>query len=79
MNDEQSWRTRALCAEVDPELFFPTAPGRPPQYLRQICFRCQVRPQCLEYAIETKQEHGIWGGMTESERNRLSNGQRKVA
>jgi WhiB family transcriptional regulator, redox-sensing transcriptional regulator len=65
------WRYRALCVQVDPDLFFP----EPMNYVKirhakRICQVCDVRAECLEYAL-VHDESGIWGGMSERERRRL--------
>ena len=67
---ELEWQDKALCAQVDPEIFFPEKGGstRDP---KRICAMCEVRPQCLDYALETGQAFGIWGGMSERERRAL--------
>src|SRR6478752_1106664 len=66
----RDWADLGRCATADPELFFPP-PGTDSTIARAICRTCPVRRQCLEYAIVTGQRHGIWGGMTESQRRRL--------
>jgi WhiB family redox-sensing transcriptional regulator len=65
-----AWQDRALCAETDPEVFFPEKGGsvRVP---KRICGGCEVRAECLEYALETGQRFGIWGGLSERERRPL--------
>jgi WhiB family transcriptional regulator, redox-sensing transcriptional regulator len=70
-----SWRTAASCRDGDPEMFFPV--GDPEAVLevveqaKAVCRICPVREACLQYALETKQVDGIWGGTTEDERRRL--------
>ena len=68
--DGMHWRDRALCAEVDPELFFPEKGGttRDP---KRICRACDVRAECLDYALKHGERYGIYGGMSERERRRL--------
>ena len=70
-----SWRARAACLDEDPELFFPigqTGPAiRQVALAKQVCRGCGVREQCLEWALEAGQEHGVWGGLSEDERKRL--------
>ncbi|WP_327714185.1 WhiB family transcriptional regulator [Streptomyces sp. NBC_00490] len=67
-----SWRERAACQDVDPDLFFPI--GTAGLTLVQIdeakavCARCPVRERCLQWALDAGQVEGIWGGTTESER-----------
>lgn len=65
-----AWADLGSCTNADPDLFFPQ-PGADTSYARSICRVCPVRTQCLEYALESGQKHGIWGGMTESQRRRL--------
>lgn len=68
-NLEQEWRTQALCATSDPELWF--APGAVEHKLAKIvCKKCPVSRQCLAYAMDTLIDHGIWGGLTGRERRR---------
>lgn len=59
-----------LCAEVDPELFFP-AKGVPGAAAQQICRSCEERTECLAYALEQRIDHGIWGGSTPRDRRRV--------
>jgi WhiB family redox-sensing transcriptional regulator len=69
------WRAQAACRSVDPDLFFPL--GRTGAVLdhieaaRAVCHDCTVRVDCLEFALATHQDDGIWGGTTEEERRRL--------
>jgi len=58
------WQDGARCAEVDPELFFP-GQGGTAQPAKRVCAACEVRSQCLEYAIESGQQDGVWGGLSE--------------
>jgi len=72
---DADWREDAACRAEEPELFFPS--GATPVALataeaaKAICLVCSVRESCLTYALETKQEAGIWGGLTEDERRRV--------
>ena len=70
--NRQAWMDRALCAEVDPDLFFP-GKGDWAQAFRAkvVCRRCDVREKCLAYAVENQEMHGIWGGTTAEQRKRL--------
>lgn len=69
------WRHRAACREVDPELFFPV--GNTGPALAQIdeatavCHRCPVIDQCLQFALESGQDAGVWGGLSEDERRSM--------
>jgi WhiB family redox-sensing transcriptional regulator len=60
----------ALCAQVDTELFFPEK-GSSVRSAKTVCRRCDVRKECLEYAINTGQRFGVWGGKSERERRSL--------
>lgn len=77
---DYTWRKEALCRDTDPELFFPV--GSTGQALQQItaaksvCGECTVKTECLEFAIETNQDCGIWGGTSEEERRDI---RRKMA
>jgi WhiB family redox-sensing transcriptional regulator len=68
--DEQEWQERALCAQTDPEAFFPEKGGSTRE-AKQICNSCEVRTECLEYALGHDERFGIWGGLSERERRRL--------
>lgn len=65
-----SWQTDALCAETDPEAFFPEKGGSTRE-AKRICAGCEVRSQCLEYALANDERFGIWGGLSERERRKL--------
>jgi len=66
------WRHRAACRHVDPELFFPVGNVGPAvaqvQEAKQVCSTCTVVQPCLEWAIESGSDTGVWGGMSEDER-----------
>jgi len=64
------WHDRALCAETDPEAFFPEKGGSTRE-AKQVCRGCEVSAECLEYALERDERFGIWGGLSERERRRL--------
>lgn len=68
--DEGDWREEALCAQTDPEAFFPEKGGSTRE-AKRICADCPVRSQCLAYALDHDERHGIWGGFSERERRRL--------
>ena len=68
--DELGWQDRALCAQTDPEAFFPEKGGSTRE-AKRVCRSCEVRAECLEYALEHDERFGIWGGMSERERRRL--------
>jgi WhiB family transcriptional regulator, redox-sensing transcriptional regulator len=72
MHDDQieSWQDRALCAQTDPEAFFPERGGSVRE-AKRVCRSCEVRTECLQYAIEHDEKYGVWGGMSERERRRI--------
>lgn len=71
-NADDLWRDNALCRDTDPELFFPV--GTTGQalvqidYAKQVCGSCPVTNECLDFALATNQDSGIWGGLSEEER-----------
>jgi WhiB family redox-sensing transcriptional regulator len=75
MNETTGWRSRAACLGMDSESFFPL--GTTGLALEQItrakavCAQCPARNACLDWALATHQEAGIWGGLTEDERRAL--------
>jgi WhiB family redox-sensing transcriptional regulator len=68
--DQPEWQERALCAQTDPEAFFPEKGGSTRE-AKRICSGCEVRAECLEYALMHDERFGIWGGLSERERRRL--------
>lgn len=64
------WHDRALCAQIDPDLWFPEKGGSTRDAKRQ-CLSCEVRQECLDYALEHQERFGIWGGKSERERRLL--------
>jgi len=65
-----AWQTDALCAQTDPEAFFPEKGGST-RDAKRICTSCEVRGECLEYALQNDERFGIWGGLSERERRKL--------
>lgn len=69
------WRHFASCRDTDPELHFPIGTSGPAllqtEQAKAVCRRCDVRDECLEFALSTGQDHGVWGGMSEEERRAL--------
>lgn len=65
-----SWQEQALCAQSDPEVFFPEK-GTSPKPAKMVCFRCEVRQECLQYALDNNERYGVWGGLSERQRRRL--------
>ena len=67
---EEGWRVEALCAETDPEAFFPEKGGSTRE-AKRVCTGCAVRAECLEFALTNDERFGIWGGLSERERRLL--------
>lgn len=69
------WRHHAACRDVDPELFFPIGNSGPAllqiEEAKQVCRRCPVCADCLQWALESGQDAGVWGGTSEEERRAL--------
>ena len=74
-NADYTWRRDAICRDTDPDLFFPV--GTTGYALvqidraKEVCGECPVKVDCLDYALETNQDSGIWGGTSEEERRNL--------
>lgn len=68
--NQLAWQTDALCAQTDPEAFFPEKGGST-RDAKRICTGCTVRGECLEYALQNDERFGIWGGLSERERRKL--------
>jgi WhiB family redox-sensing transcriptional regulator len=68
---DPDWRERALCAQTDPEAFFPEKGGSSRE-AKKVCRSCEVRPECLEDALRRGERFGVWGGLTEGERRKLA-------
>lgn len=70
LNGPLAWQEQALCAQTDPEAFFPEKGGSTRE-AKAVCAQCQVRQECLSYALKNDERFGIWGGLSERERRRL--------
>ncbi len=72
---QAGWRSLAACRHSDPELFFPISSYGPAEdqlrSAKAVCAQCQVREECLSFALDTGQDHGVWGGLSEGERRVL--------
>jgi len=64
------WMTGGVCAQVDPELWFPEKGGST-QQAKALCACCPVRPECLAYALAHDERFGVWGGASERDRRRM--------
>lgn len=68
--EDYDWRKDGLCAQTDPEAFFPEIGGSSVP-AKRICNTCEVSEQCLAYALMNDEKFGIWGGLSPQERRRL--------
>ena len=64
------WTKKALCAEVDPDLFFPEV-GDDVRKVKKICKACDVKEECLKYSLDNDERFGVWGGLSEHNRRKL--------
>jgi len=64
------WMSRAICRDAAPGAFFPSD-GVGVERARRVCAACPVKAECLEYALDYRIDHGIWGGCSERERRRI--------
>jgi WhiB family transcriptional regulator, redox-sensing transcriptional regulator len=69
---DDQWRDRALCRDTDPDLFFPVGTTGlalvQVDHAKRVCGQCSVSDACLDFALATNQDSGIWGGLSEEER-----------
>ncbi|GAA1554114.1 hypothetical protein GCM10009731_05500 [Streptomyces globosus] len=69
------WRHNAVCREEDPDLFFPIGNTGPAllqiEEAKAVCRRCPVLEACLQWALESGQDEGVWGGLSEDERRAM--------
>ncbi len=68
--EPQAWAEHAKCLQAEPDIFFPDKGGSTRE-AKRICALCEVRQECLEYALEHDERFGIWGGLSERERRKL--------
>jgi WhiB family redox-sensing transcriptional regulator len=76
------WRKDAACRASSPDLFFPVGTVGPAlteiDSAKAVCAGCVVREECLEFAVHTNQEFGVWGGTSEDERRRMRQAHRST-
>ena len=65
--DPMAWKSDAACQDYDPDMWFPS-PGESAKEAKRICAACNVREECLQYALDNSIKHGIWGGVSEKDR-----------
>lgn len=71
--DGDEWQTKAICAQTDPEIFFPEKGGSTRE-AKIVCRGCEVASDCLQYALDNDERFGVWGGLSERERRKLKEG-----
>jgi WhiB family redox-sensing transcriptional regulator len=75
VHDVTDWRARGACISADPDLFFPVSTAglsrRQEARAKAVCARCPVRADCLQFALDSAQPYGVWGGLSELELARL--------
>lgn len=73
--ERDDWRDNSACRDTDPDLFFPVGTTGPAieqiETAKAVCRACDVQKSCLDYALTTNQDSGIWGGTSEEERRAL--------
>lgn len=67
---EEHWVEQAACANIGGDMFFPDQGGNTSRPL-SVCNRCPVIAECLTYALENDEQHGVWGGTTANDRRRI--------
>ena len=75
---DADWHDHANCLGVDPDLFFPGR-GASTREAKEVCRGCEVRHDCLEFALQNGEKFGIWGGLSERERRRIRRQRAQVA
>lgn len=73
----ETWREQALCAQADPDAWFPER-GESARAAKRICVECPVARECLESALANSEQYGIWGGLSEHERRALTRERRRT-
>ncbi len=67
---DTTWRASGACQGLDPDIFYPESEDNC-EHAIAICETCQVRIACLNYALDTREKQGVWGGASARERRRL--------
>lgn len=78
MPKREEWRSKAACRGTDIDIFFPASEADAGR-AKGVCATCPVRLECLEWALASRQEEGVWGGLTDTERRRLRRRRRAAA
>lgn len=69
------WMEQAVCVQTDGDGFFPDKGGSTRE-AKRVCLGCEVRAECLEYALAHDERWGVWGGFSERERRRIQRGEK---
>lgn len=69
-SNNKDWQAKSLCAQTDPEAFFPEKGGSTRE-AKKVCLVCEVRDECGDHALANGERHGIWGGLSERERRKI--------
>jgi WhiB family redox-sensing transcriptional regulator len=73
--EQDDWRDHAACRDTNPDLFFPVGTTGPAieqiDQAKAVCNECESQSACLEFALITNQDSGVWGGTSEEERRKL--------
>lgn len=75
---DERWRDNAACLGLESEIFYPIT-DEEADTARAICEACEVRVECLEYALARREKDGVWGGATERDRRRIIRQRRRAA
>ena len=80
--ESDEWRRNAACRDTDPDLFFPVGTTGPAleqiANAKAVCRTCDVQGLCLEYAVSTNQDSGVWGGTSEEERRQMRRARQRL-
>jgi len=76
--DPDDWRASAACRDMDTAVFFPESDGEA-TLAKAVCAACPVREACLDFALLTRQDDGVWGGLDENERRRVRRRRQEAA
>lgn len=74
---DNEWMARGICRDHPPEVFFPSD-GVGVEVAKKLCETCPVKRECLEYALEHRVDHGVWGGTSERQRRRIAKSRRSI-
>ena len=73
-----AWRSNGACQGLDAEIFYPENEDHA-DFALSVCEQCAVRIACLDYALDTREQHGVWGGATARDRRKILRQRRQSA